>query len=243
MKHSSFTPEWPLPGRVKALQTTRLGGTSLGQYGGLNLAAHVDDDPLRVATNRRLLIEDASLPAEPCWLEQVHGTRIVDLDSRWQGPADGAVSGRRGQVCVVMTADCLPVLLADRQGRRVAAVHCGWRGLAAGILPAAVASLGSHPDEQLAWLGPAIGQAAFEVGDEVRAAFVERNGGFGAFFEQNERGRWQADLYAIARLDLARVGVHRVFGNPDCTFEQGDRYFSHRRAAPCGRMATLIWLD
>jgi YfiH family protein len=209
----------------------------------MNLAAHVGDDPQWVARNRRLLIENAALPTEPCWLDQVHGTRIVDLESPWQGPADGAVTGRRGQICAVLTADCLPVLLADPQRRRVGAVHCGWRGLAAGILPVAVAALGTRPDEQFAWLGPAISQAAFEVGDEVRAAFVDRDAGSASYFEQNERGRWQADLHGLARMDLARVGVHRVFGNPDCTFEQGERYFSHRRAAPCGRMATLIWLD
>jgi YfiH family protein len=241
MTASGFVPDWPCPANVKTLQTTRLGGSSSGSYAELNLALHVEDDPACVATNRRRLIEDWSLPAEPKWLKQVHGTRVVNLDQPWRGEADGAVTATEGQICVVMTADCLPVLLTDRGGSRVGAVHCGWRGLAAGILGQALSVLGSRPTDVLAWLGPAISQPAYEVGSEVRDAFVARGTGLAGCFVRNARGRWQADLYALARMDLRAAGVDQIFGVADCTFRGDDRYFSHRRQAPCGRMATMIW--
>jgi hypothetical protein len=209
----------------------------------LNLATHVGDDPAAVAENRRRLRVALRLPAEPRWLEQVHGSRVLDLDTDRAGRADGAVTGRPGTVCAVLTADCVPVLLADGQGRRVGVAHAGWRGLVAGVLPAAVAALGTAPEGVLAWLGPGIGPAAFEVGEEVRDAFAGAGFSTGEAFRRNGRGRWQADLYGLARQSLEAAGVGRVSGGGFCTHAEHPRFFSHRREAPCGRFATLIWLD
>lgn len=240
-----FVPEWPAPARVRALATERSGGVGDGRYATLNLATHVGDAPAVVAANRARLRAEAALPSEPRWLEQVHGSTVLDLDREGSAlpPADGAVTGRAGVVCAVLTADCLPVLLCDRAGRRVGAAHAGWRGLLRGVLPAAVAALDSEPGDVLAWLGPAIGPAAFEVGADVRDAYVAADASAASHFAPNARGRWQADLYGLARASLAGAGVHAVFGGGFCTFAERARFFSHRREAPCGRMATLIWLE
>jgi hypothetical protein len=243
MTQMGFVPDWPAPDSIRACQSLRRGGVSAGPYASLNLALHVGDRAADVTENRRLFAVEWALPSEPHWLEQVHGTRIVDLDDDWEGAADGAVSGRPGVVCAVMTADCLPVLLTDAEGRRVAAVHAGWRGLAAGVLPAAVRAMDCDPAAVLAWLGPAIGPQAFEVGDEVREAFVAVDAEHGSAFVANDRGRWQADLYRLARRSLHVAGVDAVFGGGACTRAEADDYFSHRREAPCGRMATMIWLE
>jgi YfiH family protein len=235
-----FAPDWPVPPRVRAWVTERGGGA---RYGGLNLATHVGDDPQRVLANRARLRAALALPSEPAWLEQVHGTRVLDLETESIAAADGAVTARAGVVCTVMTADCLPVLFADRRGTRVGVAHAGWRGLLHGVLPAAVAKLRVDAAEIVAWLGPAIGPAAFEVGADVREPFVAAEPAADRHFVRNARGRWQADLYGLARDSLAGVGVHAVHGGSFCTFSQADHFFSHRREAPCGRMATLIWLD
>ena len=235
-----FIPDWPAPPNVRAWVTER---GSAARYGALNLATHVGDDPSAVAANRRRLRAALGLPAEPSWLEQVHGTRVVDLDRQDAGQADGAVTTRVGAVCTVMTADCLPVLFCDRAGTRVGVAHAGWRGLLDGVLAAAVAALRLPPAELIAWLGPAIGQGAFEVGPEVRDAFVVRSAGAERRFARNPRGRWQADLYGLARDALSAAGVEAIHGGGFCTFTEAERFFSHRREAPCGRMATLIWLD
>ncbi|HEX6996750.1 MAG TPA: peptidoglycan editing factor PgeF [Gammaproteobacteria bacterium] len=240
---AGFRPAWPAPPGVRAWVSERGGGVSAGRYAGLNLGTHVGDDPAAVAENRRRLAAAAGLPGEPVWLEQVHGPRVLDLDADERAPADGAVTGRPGAVCAVLTADCLPVLLCDRAGRRVGVAHAGWRGLLAGVLPAAVDAMGVPPDEVLAWLGPAIGQEAFEVGEEVRAAYVARDPATAGCFAPNARGRWQADLYALARRSLAGVGVTEVHGGGFCTYTERKRFFSHRRDAPTGRFATLIWLE
>lgn len=234
-----FAPDWPAPANVRAWVTERGGGAP---YGTLNLATHVGDDAVAVAANRKRLRAALALPAEPGWLEQVHGTRVVDLDREGPGPADGAVTTRTDRVCVVMTADCLPVLFCDRAGTRIGVAHAGWRGLLSGVLPAAVAALRAAPAELVAWLGPAISQPAYEVGADVRDAFVARDAAAGRRFERNGRGRWQADLYGLARDALAAAGVSSVHGGGFCTFTEAQRFFSHRRAAPCGRMGTLIWL-
>ena len=235
-----FEPQWPAPAAVRAWVTER-GGPS--RYGTLNLGTHVGDDPAAVAANRARLRAALALPAEPSWLEQVHGTRVLDLDLENAGRADGAVTTREGTVCVVMTADCLPVLFCDRRGTRVGVAHAGWRGLLDGVLPAAVAALRVPSAELMAWLGPAIGQAAYEVGDEVRAAFAAHSADAERRFTRNARGRWQADLYGLARDSLASAGLTSVHGGGFCTFTEAERFFSHRREAPCGRMAALIWLD
>ena len=239
-----FAPDWPAPPGVRAWVTERAGGASRGPYAALNLAAHVGDDPAHVAANRHRLAAVLRLPAEPCWLEQVHGTAIAELDrGAPAGPADGAVTARPRTVCAVLTADCLPVLFATRDGARVGVAHAGWRGLAAGVLDAALAALRARPAEVVAWLGPAIGAAAFEVGAEVREAFARGDPAAVECFTPNARGRWQADLYGLARRRLAALGVPAVHGGDLCTFTDRERFFSHRREAPCGRMATLIWRD
>jgi YfiH family protein len=219
------------------------------------LAGHVGDEPAAVAENRRRLAAALGLPSEPVWLEQVHGSRVLDLDlvsglgaalesadGAALEPADGAVTSRAGMVCAILTADCVPVLLADRRGGRIGAAHAGWRGLVSGVLPAAVAALGCPPAEVVAWLGPAISQPAFEVGDEVRAAFEAAEFDCAAAFVRNARGRWQASLHGLAAQSLRAAGVSAVFRSEACTYREPDRFFSHRREAPCGRFATLIWI-
>lgn len=238
----AYQADWPAPARVNAWVSTRDGGISSAPYSTLNLGTHVGDEPGAVADNRRRLAESLGLTEEPNWLSQVHGRRVVDLDEPWSGPADGAVTGRTGVVCAVLTADCLPVLLAARDGSRVGVAHAGWRGLAAGVLEAVVAAVKIPPAELLVWLGPAIGPGAYEVGDDVLSAFAAADAKAAAAFRPNKRGRWQADLYALARMRLEQLGVTSIHGGGSCTYSEPDRYFSHRREAPCGRMASLIWL-
>jgi YfiH family protein len=246
-----ITPDWPAPPQVKAAATLRTGGVSKGPFASLNLGAHVGDDAAAVAENRRLLRETLSLPAEPTWLNQVHGIHVVDAavdrttGDRPNTPptADASFATRAGAVCVVMTADCLPVLFCNRQGTRVAAAHAGWRGLAGGVLGATVRALDVPPSELMAWLGPAIEQDAFEVGNEVRDQFLKLGPENEAAFESNARGRWQADLYRLARNELARLGVTAVYGGGFQCYADSERFFSYRRESRTGRMATLVWLD
>ena len=236
----SLRPGWPAPAPVRALTTTRAGGVSRPPWDAFNLAAHVGDAPQHVAANRAALRRRFGLPADPVWLQQVHGARVVEA-----GPAaeaDAVWSRTPGQVCAVLTADCLPVLLCDRAGDCVAAAHAGWRGLAAGVLEATVAALPADAADLMAWLGPAIGPDAFEVGDEVREAFVTADARAGAAFRPAGDGRWLADLYGLAHLRLAAAGVTRVFGGGLCTFTDRDRFYSYRRDGVTGRMASLIWL-
>jgi YfiH family protein len=227
---------------VCAGTTTRAGGVSRGSLASFNLAAHVADDPAAVAANRARLRADLALPAEPLWLRQVHGAEVVVHDgSRVEPEADAAVTFEPGRVLAVLTADCLPVVFASRDGARLGLAHAGWRGLAAGVLDRTIAALGLPGAELLAWLGPAIGAAAFEVGAEVREAFVSGHATDAAAFTPNERGRWQADLYALARARLGRLGVTAVAGGAECTFRDAGRFYSHRRDPRGGRMATLLW--
>lgn len=234
-------PDWPAPPGIRAASTVRLGGTSEGPYASLNLGDHVGDDPARVHQNRQRVHTALSLPGEPVWLRQVHGTRLVDAAEPSERTADGSFSTRPGLVCTVMTADCLPILFCSHDGTRVAAVHGGWRGLADGILRSAVEAL--RTTELIAWLGPAIGPDAFEVGDEVRQQFTEGAPELGQAFRRSSGDRWLADLYAIARLQLAALGVAGCYGGGWCTYTDADRFFSHRRDQTTGRMATLIWRE
>lgn len=230
-----------MPG-VRAGCSTRLGGVSQAPFDSLNLAEHVGDEPDHVRSNRDLLSAALQLPGQPQWLKQVHGTDCVDLDLAG-GPrtADAALS-HDGRVCAVMTADCLPVLLAARDGSVVAAVHAGWRGLQAGVIEQAVRAMRAPGDALQAWLGPAIGPRAFEVGAEVLQAFTDADSGaLNHFRASNRAGHWLADLPALARRRLRSCGVNAVYGGDICTHSDADRFFSYRRDGRCGRMVSLIW--
>jgi len=238
-----IVPDWPAPSRVRSLCTTRTGGVSTGPWASMNLGAHCGDDPEHVRRNRTRL--ERLLPARPLWLRQVHGTVVAQHDggARALPEADAAAAFTAGRVCAVLTADCLPVFLCDRAGSRVAVAHAGWRGLAGGVLEAAVAALGGAPGDLLAWLGPAIGPDAYEVGHDVVSAFEEQPGPdlMAAFTPHGDR--WLLDLYAAARLKLAHAGVRSVHGGGLCTYTDPQRFFSFRRDGVTGRMASLIWLE
>lgn len=238
-------PDWPAPPGIRAAFTLRSHGASRPPFDTFNVATHVGDEPGAVAENRARLLASLGLPAEPAWLEQVHGHRVVDLDSltsrELPGPADAAVTRTPGRVCLIQVADCMPVLFAAADGSAVGAAHAGWRGLAGGVLEATVRAMAAPPAQLLAWMGPAIGQANFEVGEEVRAVFLAADPGAAAAFAANERGRWQCDLYALARRKLAALGVASVDGGGWCTYADERRFFSFRRDGRCGRMAALIW--
>ncbi len=268
-----LVPDWPAPARVRAAFTLRTGGVSQPPYDSLNVGAHVGDVGTAVEENRRRLRDILHLPAEPVWLKQVHGTAVVDLDvlehvtttMPADAPAgvrtrahlvgnelphvleapcgDAAVTRGAGRVCVILVADCMPVLFTTRDGSAVGAAHAGWRGLASGVLEETVRKLRVSPADLLVWLGPAIGQSHFEVGEDVRAAFVSSDGLAESAFLPNTRGRWQCDLYALARRRLAALGIESVFGGGWCTYADSARFFSFRREGQCGRMAALIWLD
>lgn len=234
-------PDWPAPSNVRALQTTRLGGVSEGPYASLNLGEHVADDPMRVAANRQRL--NPWLPTEPLWLHQVHGTAVVHAEQAACLPqADAAVTGAINTVCVVMTADCLPLLICDRSGSKVAAVHAGWRGLQAGVIEAAVAQMKVQPTDLMVWLGPAIGPQAFEVGDEVREAFIRTDVEASKAFVQTSENKWLADIYLLARQRLEAMGISAIYGGDLCTYSDVQRFFSYRRDGVTGRMASMIWL-
>ena len=244
--HGWIVPDWPAPRSVRALITTRAGGVSRGAYAGLNLSMRAGDDIEDVAHNRARLRQ--SLPAEPLWLRQVHGTTVAEADGMDGSPeADAAVARRPGTVCAVLTADCLPLLLCDEAGTVVAAAHAGWRGLSSGVIEQTLRVMDRPPAALLAYLGPAIGPAAYEVGAEVRAAFIAADRGgdpqAGAAFTPGKPGKFYADLYALARQRLARSGVVRVYGGGYCTYTERERFFSYRRDGATGRMASLIWME
>jgi len=240
-----ITPDWPAPDRVKAVSTCRSGGVSEGGYASLNLANHVGDNAPAVMQNRLTLVDQFQLPAKPVWLEQVHGSRVLEL-AQYEGSqvvqADASISRNSHAVCAVMTADCLPILLCKEDGTAVAAVHAGWRGLLEGIVDNAVMKL-AEPGEIIAWLGPAIGPEHFEVGTEVKDAYVSQHGVMKQCFQRVDSEHYLADLYALARIVLLKCGVKRIYGGEYCTYNQADQFFSYRREPITGRMASLIWLQ
>ena len=238
-------PNWQAPAHIRAGTSWRRGGISQGPYASLNLALHVGDEADAVTENRHRL----HLPSTPIWLSQVHGRTVVDASALLdQGPgqvieADAAYTDRVGVICAVLTADCLPVVLCDREGRRVAAVHAGWRGLAAGIIERTVEALNLPGDELLAWLGPAIGPNAYEVGEEVRHAFVRDNPDAGTAFRASRAGHWWMDMYELARQRLMSRGVNAISGGDHCTWHEADNFYSYRRDGVTGRMASVIWIE
>ena len=234
-------PDWPALSTVCAVSTTRRGGVSVAPYDSLNLGDHVGDDTRAVEQNRAHLMQTLKLPASPVWLRQVHGTRVVDA-ADGSCEADAAYATQAGVVCAVQTADCLPLLLCNAAGTRVAAVHAGWRGLAAGVIEAALAVM--DPGAELfAWLGPAIGPDAFEVGDEVRDIFMAHDTRAQSAFRPSPNGRWLADIYQLTCLRLAAHGVTSIYGGHGCTYSDAGRFYSYRRDGITGRMATMIWLE
>lgn len=244
VNEQSWIPaQWPAPANVVAGITTRIGGTSQGEFSSLNLATHVGDVPESVAENRLQLKQFLQLPDEPRWLEQVHGVGISTENQIIQ-QADASVTHVPGHVCVVMTADCLPVLITDQNGKYVAAVHAGWRGLQQKIIVRCIEKIPVLAESLLVWLGPAIGPAAFEVGAEVREQFLQQNPEFIAcFIGSKHKGKWMMDMYGIARLQLAAAGVKQIYGGQFCTYADVTRFYSYRREGRTGRMASLIWMN
>jgi YfiH family protein len=238
-------PDWPAPESVKSLQTTRFPGLSAAPYNSLNLGNHVGDLPLVVERNRMLL--QPLFPSEPVWLTQVHGTTVIDAGRASCSPqADACFTSHVGAVCVVMTADCLPILLCNVQGSIVGAVHAGWRGLCDGVIESTVSAMNVPPQTLLAWLGPAIGPLAFEVGDEVRSAFLDAQPEAAAAFSlisNSQPIKWYADIYQLARLRLYRLGVSHIYGGGLCTYSSPAQFFSFRRDGVTGRMGTFIWME
>lgn len=248
-----LTAEWPAPANVRTLISTRAGGHSRGAFHSNNLAFHVGDDPEKVGANRLGLVAKGESLVGVQWLEQVHGVKLVTAGSAGVLKGDGCLSAQPGQACAVLTADCLPVLLCNRQGNEVAAVHAGWRGLAAGILKQTIERFAAKPEDILAYLGPAISQEHFEVGAEVLEVFTESPmaralgeayfaSALGAFVPSINLDRYQADLYSLARSQCVAVGVTAVYGGTHCTFRDRQKFYSYRRDGQTGRMASLIWL-
>ncbi len=242
MSLTPILPDWPAPPTVRALSTTRPGGVSTDGYASLNLATHVGDAPDCVAENRARL--QGLLPSEPMWLEQVHGTDVAPWrDAEGPVTADAAFTSSANAVCVVMTADCLPVLFCDRSGTVVAAAHAGWRGLLGGVLEHTLRAMQVPGEHVLAWLGPAIGPRAFEVGDEVREAFIAADPVHReAFVAAGRPGKWLANLYRLATQRLRAAGVLAIHGGDRCTYEESGTFFSYRRDGLTGRQASLVWL-
>lgn len=238
-------PTWPAPAKVQAFSTTRLAGVSRSPFASLNLGLHVGDDARSVEANRSLVKTYLSLPTEPVWLNQVHGTKVLTLplevSSNSPPSADALFTKEINQVCAVMSADCLPVLFCDLNGRGVAAAHAGWRGLLDGVLENTLSHF-PNPEHVLTWLGPAIGASAFEVGDEVKKAFETKHVLFKAAFTPYN-GKWLADIYTLARFQLTLGGVKSIYGGEYCTFTDPTRFFSYRRDGQTGRQASLIWLS
>jgi YfiH family protein len=235
-----LVPDWPAPVNIHAATTLRTGGVSRGTYSSLNPAAHVGDDNDRVRQNRQIIREMLDLPAEPVWLNQIHSNHAVKaVKTATLQQADASYTNVSGVVCAVMTADCLPLLICSRDGAQVAAIHAGWRGLLAGVISNTVAAM--QQQNFLVWLGPAIGPDCFQVGSEVRVAFLQKSAAFNNAFKEQSHDKWLADIYQLARIELAMLGIVNVYGGTHCTFTEHERFYSYRRDTQTGRMATLIW--
>ncbi len=242
MSNAFVAADWNAPHAVRAGCTLRAGGSSKPPYASFNLGDHVGDEAAAVSANRALLREALQLPSEPVWLQQVHGTAVLNADAAGSaGPADAAVTRQGDRVLAILVADCMPVLLASADGAVLGAAHAGWRGLAAGVLEVTVAAMNVEPRGIHAWLGPAIGAQHFEVGEEVRAAFIAHDARAGAAFRANARGRWQCDLALLARQRLAALGLANVAATELCTFDDATNCYSYRRDGRTGRMAALLW--
>lgn len=237
-----LAPDWPAPANIHAATTLRTGGVSQGRYASLNSATHVGDDSDLVQQNRRIIREMLDLPAEPIWLDQIHSNRAVKAVKTVSiQQADASYTDEAGVVCAVMTADCLPLLACSTDGTQVAAIHAGWRGLLAGVIGNTVAAMQQR--NLLVWLGPAIGPDCFEVGAEVRDAFLDKSSAFNSAFKKQNNDKWLADIYQMARIELSGLGIDKVYGGTYCTVTEHERFYSYRRDTQTGRMATLIWRE
>jgi len=237
-----LVPDWPAPANIHAATTLRTGGVSQGTYSSLNPAAHVGDAADRVRQNRLIIREMLDLPSEPVWLDQIHSNRAVKaVKTASLQQADASYTDKSGVVCAVMTADCLPLLICSTDGTQVAAIHAGWRGLLAGVISNTVVAMQQH--NLLVWLGPAIGPDCFEVGAEVRDAFLEKSADFITAFKEQNNDKWLADIYQLARVELTAIGIANVYGGTYCTVTEHELFYSYRRDTQTGRMATLIWRE
>lgn len=238
-----IVPDWPAPAHIRALCTTRGGGVSRGGFASLNLADHVGDVPEHVSENRLRLRQNLHLTSQPQWLHQTHGIEVIDLDRSHSREGDAAVTSTADMIAVVLTADCLPVLMCNTEGSEVAAAHAGWRGLLNGVLEQTVLQMHSSAVDLLVWLGPAIGPQQFEVGEEVRQAFMQHSTDNAPFFAPTHPGHYLADLYAIARLRLNKLGINHIYGGEFCTYSDTQSFYSFRRDRNCGRQASLIYIN
>jgi YfiH family protein len=244
MINSLIMPDWPAPGSIKAVSTTRHGGFSLPPYDNFNIASHVGDQSHLVIKNRDYLTKLAQLPESPRWLNQVHNTQVINsLDWQLNINADAIVSRQNNHVCTVMTADCLPMLLCNKQGDTVAAIHAGWRGLVAGIIEKTVTAFSGDPQDILVWLGPAIGPNQFEVGSDVYQSFTDHSAQATKAFRQTDDNHYLADIYLLARQRLTAIGINAIFGGNLCTVSDNQQFFSYRRDNVTGRMASMIWFS
>jgi polyphenol oxidase len=235
-------PEWPAPANIHAATTLRTGGISQGVYTSLNPATHVGDNPESVSKNRQIIKTLLNLPSEPIWLNQIHSNRAVKaIATDTPQQADASYTDQSNVVCVVMTADCLPLLVCSADGSEIAAIHAGWRGLLDGVIDNTIAALQNR--DVLVWLGPTIGSERFEVGNEVRAAYVAKSAKYASAFNQQSDTKWLADIYQLARINLAFLGITKIYGGDFCTVTDEKRFYSYRRDKVTGRMATLIWSD
>ena len=239
-----ISPSWSAPSHIKAYCTTRKNGVSEGPYAEFNLGFHRGDNKESVQKNREQLKKTCQLAAEPLWLKQTHSNLVINADAYYENiDSDGCYTNKKNQACVVMTADCLPILLCNRQGTEIAAIHAGWRGLANGIIEVGLNHFQSSPHEIMAWFGPAIGPHYFEVGEEVRDAFIQHDPDAAQAFKVKEK-KWLANLYELARLRLNKKGVTQIYGGDMCTFSDSKRFYSYRRDGQnSGRLATLIWMS
>ncbi len=239
-------PDWPAPAGVHALTTTRRSGVSEGTFASFNLATHVNDREQHVVKNRQYLQTQYKLPSEPVWLQQTHSNIVIQADlqpGNQVSVADASWTAKPGVVCAVLTADCLPVFFCDTKARRVAVAHAGWRGLHNGIISHTFKALDVAAENCLVWLGPAIGAAAFEVGEDVYQAFLERDPATSIAFKQQDASHWLCDVYQLARWELNALGVKSIYGGGLCTFSDAEQFYSFRRDGETGRMASLIWMD
>jgi len=237
-------PNWPAPKNVASISTTRHGGISKGIYSNFNLGAHVDDDELCVKRNRQILREQLGIKHEPNWIDQQHGTNIVQLTTSNNATyqADATYTTEQDKVCVALTADCLPVLFSDQEGSCVAVAHAGWRGLLKGVLESTLSALPAPNNQILCWLGPAIGPKKFEVGEDLKDLFVSKDQIHGVAFKPSSTGKCLADIYQLAKNILINCGVENIYGGGCCTYSETDRFYSYRRDGNTGRMATMIWI-